>query len=209
MLQAKVRGRFLGLIAGVGSFLLFSAPAHPGARAVAVLPVKQVLEQEAAVSDSNEQFAYLLTADGDAPLPEGAGADGYDFFLQGNTVRELELSFSRVGIYRYHIRQLAPAVEKGWTHDQEEYTIDVYIKNGESDSLRYELVLRNREGNKPAAVVFTNALEKKKQLPQKKPTEVKTGDTSNLRGWLIGLGLTFSLTLLLLISRCRQKAKED
>lgn len=62
---------------------------------------------------ANIAVSYVLTAENDAPMPEGTENGKYSFTMVGNDLRKLEIDYNRVGNYSYILERTGIAGADG------------------------------------------------------------------------------------------------
>lgn len=112
-------------------------------------------------SQVNDLFQYELT-----PLEEGnpmPGSDGarYSFSIRGSGKKLLlPITFDKVGVYRYQLRQIIPEKKrKGYSYDEQVYTVEVYVTNAVS-SLTATTVVNSKDGEKAGEIFFENSYQR-------------------------------------------------
>lgn len=153
--------RLKRIIAGMAVILLMStqttavAAQYPTAKAE--IPVSQIFTNSSGGSVAGT-FTYRITATNkDNPMPEGIAVG--TFSIEETKEISLEIIFDRVGIYKYEIKQVATGGSTGYTYDDRTYSVTVYVKNGENDSLKTEIFLQNPSGGKVEKIEFTNSYQ--------------------------------------------------
>ena len=210
------------LISGL-FFLHVQAAGEQAEKFVPKLSIRQEFNAPENVNvpvDSTFQY-QLEGVTGTEPLPGGAqgsyvfslqGNDSRDFFFRAGDAADSSLiRYDARGVYEYRIRPLEKN-RSGYQVDMEEYDIQVFIKDGESGSEFYGIVVRDSTGKKPGEIVYRQSL-----LVESDPTvspdpegenptalssdqnrtgtgaagNVKTGDDTPVMTWIILLLLSF------------------
>lgn len=167
----KTGARLIGILALLLVFLLSHGSvifaqetgeadgAAVGEKAEVVLPVTQTFAVKNAPPGSVEtRSVYELAAlDEAAPMPEGSADGRYTFALRGDSRRELTLTYSHGGVYRYRLCQVTPPGDDGYQYDRRVYTVSVYIINGTNGQLTPQVIAENEQGEKCANLLFANA----------------------------------------------------
>lgn len=150
---------------------------------------KQITGRDFQAGDS---FTFQVTAEGDAPMPDGVNADG-ELTIQpaSGTSADLdfgEITFDQAGTYTYKITEESKSAE-GVVSDTTEYTVKITATDADDGTLTTKAEITGGEGD---AVVFTNVytpgaatLEGSANL---KVTKELTG-----RNWQDGDTFTFTL----------------
>lgn len=170
------------LMAGMCILFVQTVPVHAQTTADVKIPVQQILKN-AGKEVENSTFNYSLQAEEDAqPMPQGAEGQTYVFSMEGNQDQEIPLTFSKVGIYSYTLKQTTQDAGKDWRPDDMVYDIRVYVRNGENGALVPEVIIKNSAKDKPAKAAFTNEyLKKAPATPEPvAKKQVKTGDTARM-----------------------------
>lgn len=148
---------FLLLLACLFSMTGFSAKA--AGNTSIWLPVKQTFESsEKALSGDQQAFEYsLVPLETGNPMPEGSSENEYALTLTGNQETTIQIDYSNTGVYSYHFRQVIDEAKDGYTYDEEQYTITVYVKHNTRGELISEVsVAKQTNGMKVAALEFEN-----------------------------------------------------
>lgn len=186
------------LLALLFAFTIFSNNAvyAKEIQAYVLLPVSQEFIVKNAVSNTLDKTGkYELTAmKKDCPMPSGS-QDGKYIFTIEDTVGQttIPLTYVHGGVYRYQLQQTTREAEN-YTYDRTCYTINVYIKNGESGQLIPQIIVTNEQGEKCEEIMFQNSYTGK-VIPNNeiKKTEggnlqsndsPRTGDIANIGVWL-------------------------
>ena len=113
-------------------------------------PLKLSVTQEFVMAEglaANDNFSYCLRAlTSGHPMPSAATGDSYTFSLDGNETADLDtIVYSSPGAYSYELAQDIPSVvNKGFTHDDEVYTITVFVE----PTLSVFMLIENSAGEK-------------------------------------------------------------
>lgn len=125
-------------------------------------PVSATIQVNTALSgslpDKPESFVVEMTADqAGAPMPQGAEDGVYTMKLQGAASGKIQMSYDRVGVYSYTIRQL-PNADADCVLDSGVYHATVYVTSGTRYDDLYASAVLTREGaaDKQEQVVFSN-----------------------------------------------------
>lgn len=140
------------------------------------LPVSQTFKNSTG-ENVDDTFTYRIkAADQNNPMPNGI--KGNTFSIEGTKEMSLEITFDRVGIYEYEIKQDSANKRAGYTNDSTVYTVTVYVRNDEADGLKTDLLIQNQDGNKVERLEFTNSYKTKDTTEDSTHSgkETKTGD---------------------------------
>ena len=124
------------------------------------LNVENIFTKTGTDADIYEAFDYILTPNnaGD-PLPSGASTGRYEFGIIGSGTSELTITYNRVGEYVYQVKQSVAEKKKGYTYDEEVYTIKVYIRNNGDTEFSSEVIIQNSNNEKVEAAIFTGSYQ--------------------------------------------------
>lgn len=132
---------------------------------------------EGTLPDPAEVFTVQLKAENAAnPMPEGAESGLYEAQITGAGSAKLPgITFARVGVYDYTIRQLPGEVED-CAYDDSVYHLTVYVVNAENGGgLEATAVLyQNNEADKCSSATFTNVYVTVTPEPTATPTAEPT-----------------------------------
>lgn len=174
------------------------------------ITVEQVfkVQEDASI---RETFEYQLIALNNAPMPESAVADAYNFSISGNKKVALEFSFDKQGIYSYHLTQIVKDKIAGYQYDQRVIYIDMYVfPINQENGLEVTMTAQNEEGYKLEQVCFTNTyVTGKKEQPDKEaPSRLpKTNDLNHSFITMIGLAVVFLSFMLIFLNKRQQSTK--
>lgn len=130
-----------------------------GAASLPVATVKLSVEQVLNVSGTDAavdtKTDYILKAE-DASYPMPGGAAQYDFTIDGTAKSSIDLTFDHAGEYMYSISQNVASTPKGYSYDDETYTIKVYVRNTANGELAAEAVAERKDASKTPSLTFTN-----------------------------------------------------
>ena len=169
------------------------------------LPIRQIFTAE---SEADGTFYYELTAlEADAPTPSGSENGIYRVAMTGNTEETLYMTYDHASDYRYQVKQIVAESQKGYTYDDQTYTIVIRIKNTADGGLESELYISGN-GGKTEGVCFENRYQADEPTlspdpePSPNPNPPQTGDTSNPILWrtlfyVSLLGMAYLLLVLL------------
>ena len=136
------------------------------------LPVIQTVEvPDSTISEDEQSFEYTLTPlETGNPMPEGSSENKYIMTLTGDEEAQIQIDYSRTGVYSYHFTQKSEE-NSGFTCENKQYTITVYVKHGGDGELVSEAsVAKQSNGMKDSALKFTNVydpelFEEQKEVP--------------------------------------------
>ncbi len=178
------------LCAGLAA-MLFTATVYAAEGALTVdVPVEITVKEttsegEEVETTRQETFTVELEAVTEgAPLPGGAtGSYTEDVAAPGSLTFSLE--FEAAGVYEYTIRQTntEELAKNGWTMDETEYTMTVYVTHLEdSFELQTQVVLSiDGETDKPVEVSFENTYVQAKPAKWDPPVEkLVSGDVDKI-----------------------------
>lgn len=203
MKQRQKKGWLKYVLMGTCMLFFSSLSAHAQTAATVRIPVQQILLENGKQGDGTENFTYLLQAkEAETPMPQSATGDIYEFSMSGNKETEIGIEYARVGIYTYTLKQSLENKREDWKYDEEEYEIDVYVKNESDQALRTEIIIKNKNQDKPARAVFTNDYEKKEPIKQ-----VKTGDAGEWRIVILAMGISFLAGAVILGKNYSEKSR--
>lgn len=115
-----------------------------------------------------------------ATFPENTSQDRFVFHLNGNRKNiTIPLNYIHTGIYRYELEQTTKDKEN-YIFDRQSYKITVYVKNGETDQLRAQVIVENEDGKKCGKIEFHNRYMIKNISNSQQNLTVKTGDEANV-----------------------------
>lgn len=148
-------------------------------------PVSATIEVNIALSgdlpDKSETFLVEMTPDkAGNPMPKDTQKGVYTMTFQGAASQKIQMSFDRVGVYHYTVKQLSGGNGDCY-QDSGVYHIAVYVtSDGSSQTLNLSVVL-SREGveDKQEKIVFSNryAAAAKATLGATKTLDKKTPKT--------------------------------
>ena len=143
----------LALCAGLLSTAVFADTYEPIS---AVIPVEVVLSGTLPETPDTFQIQMTAVEDGN-PMPEGAVDGVYTMDLTGASAGELELTFSKLGIYNYTVKQL-PLGNDDCYQDMRTYTVAVYVTNNENyDGFNVSvLIFCEDQEDKLDGIIFEN-----------------------------------------------------
>lgn len=177
----------------------------------AMLPIRQIFTAE---SESDDTFRYELTAlKADSPMPFGSENGVYRFAISGNTEETLYMTYTHAGDYCYQIKQIVTKSQKGYTYDDQTYTVVVRLKNTADGGLESELYVSGN-GGKTDNVCFENRYQADKPTsspdpessPDSNPNPPQTGDPSNPVLWRTMFFVScFGMAVLLIVLLKRRK----
>lgn len=162
-----------------------SAQAYAAVGAYAPVPAQvpaQVIVKGDAPAQAQDFVVIISGADGETVLPDQPQAT-----IAGEGSAQFAMSFTKVGLHHYTVRQV-PGNAEGWTYDEQIYNVDVYCMwNGQDspDSLYTQVFVKNAAGEKCEACMFENAYQAPAQ-PQV-ASMAQTGDMVGVAAMLIGL----------------------
>ena len=162
-----------------------SAQAHAVVGAYAPVSAQvpaQVIVKGDAPAQAQDFTVQISGADGETVLPDQPQAT-----IAGEGSAQFAMSFTKVGLHHYTVRQV-PGNAEGWTYDEQVYNVDVYCMwNGQDspDSLYTQVLVKNAAGEKCEACMFENAYQAPAQ-PQV-ASMAQTGDMVGVAAMLIGL----------------------
>ena len=169
---------------------------------------------EGTLPTKEEDFIVNLKADNmDNPMPEGTIDGSYSITVAGEDTRTFpEMTFSKVGIYRYTIWQVE-GNNVDCTYDKSFYHLIVYVTNIEnSDGLEAtSLLYKDSETEKLEKVKFHNVYKIIKPIEnntEPNNDSVNTGDESSIIFWII-LSSIGVIGILFLILSSRKKGEEN
>lgn len=142
----------------------------------------QVIVKGDAPAQAQDFTVQISGADGETVLPDQPQAT-----IAGEGSAQFAMSFTKVGLHHYTVRQV-PGNAEGWTYDEQIYNVDVYCMwNGQDspDSLYTQVFAKNAAGEKCEACTFENAYQAPAQ-PQV-ASMAQTGDMVGVAAMLIGL----------------------
>ena len=142
----------------------------------------QVIVKGDAPAQAQDFVVIISGADGETVLPDQPQAT-----IAGEGSAQFAMSFTKVGLHHYTVRQV-PGNAEGWTYDEQVYNVDVYCMwNGQDgpDSLYTQVFVKNAAGEKCEACMFENAYQAPAQ-PQV-ASMAQTGDMVGVAAMLIGL----------------------
>ena len=142
----------------------------------------QVIVKGDAPAQAQDFVVIISGADGETVLPDQPQAT-----IAGEGSAQFAMSFTKVGLHHYTVRQV-PGNAEGWTYDEQIYNVDVYCMwNGQDspDSLYTQVFVKNAAGEKCEACMFENAYQAPAQ-PQV-ASMAQTGDMVGVAAMLIGL----------------------
>ncbi len=122
-----------------------------------------------------DSFTYRFSAlDPANPMPEGSGADGYEFTLEGNASAEIgPITYEAEGIFEYEITQVVNAPVTGYEYDTQVYTVSVYAYYYEG-TLDTQVIVENEANEKVSDITFANAYTVEPPVVTTPPIEVTT-----------------------------------
>ena len=129
---------------------------------------------------SPERYAVRLTAEDAAnPMPAGSRDGVYTLKILGAGSKNFpDISYDRVGVYRYTISQAA-GTGKQCAYDGRVYTLTVRVGNAPWGGLEASAVLcQEPDGKKTDRAFFENRYGEK-NTPGPKTSSPKTGDSAN------------------------------
>ena len=114
---------------------------HAAAAITVKIPVSQKYSESGDIpSDLNRKFNYELTSAKDGnPMPANA-----KFTLEGNASTNLEISYSKPGVYEYLLKQVITSQISRMNYDRTEYKVQVVIKNDGNGGLISSLYVSKR-----------------------------------------------------------------
>lgn len=156
--------------------LLCVAMAAPALAEGPAVQVGVSVSAEGTMPEPAEEITVRMWPDAPGnPMPEGEA----EVRIPGEGSALLpKISFDRVGVYRYTIRQL-PGVVAGGVYDGRAYHLTVYVTNAEDgDGLAVTSVLyADDEAGKQAVAAFVNTYPA--VVPEETPTPVPTPQPEN------------------------------
>lgn len=124
-------------------------------------PVSATIEVNIALSgdlpDTPETFLVEMTPDkAGNPMPKDTQKGVYTLTFQGAASQKIQMSFARVGVYHYTVKQLSGGNGDCY-QDFGVYHIAVYVTSDDSQTLNLSVVL-SREGveDKQGKIIFSN-----------------------------------------------------
>lgn len=173
----------------VMSITMLAVPAS-AASATPTVEIPVSIELTGTLPTPAEKFTIEMKAD-DASFPLPSGASGvYTTEITGAGSTKLQITYTRVGIYTYTIRQL-PGTNEDCYQDATEYTVTVYVTNAEGGGLDTTVAIYEKDKDdaiKQHEIVFKNRYAN--------PVNVRLSAVKLLDGrtpWTSGL-FEFSLT---------------
>lgn len=111
-------------------------------------------------SAAEDLTVVLKAEDGECPMPEGSVDGIYTMTITGGGTKSLaKISFPKVGIYHYSIRQ-QPGTDTRGTYDATVYEAVIHVVNkegGEAQGLETMIAMHiDGEATKPGQIEFTN-----------------------------------------------------
>lgn len=152
-----------------------------------------------------------------APMPEGAEGDLYEFDITGADIGKFTIEFDQVGDFKYLVEQVA-GKNKDCTYDKTTYVVTFQVRNTmKEDGVTIDgdagfkitaiaqpvkSVTENQDyelGDKCESIVFTNRY---------KSDSPATGDTSNPALYVTMVGLGLAVAVVLLVTRKPKEIEE-
>jgi hypothetical protein len=166
-----------------------------------------------APKDLDQKGTYVLTARGNAPMPQGAGVGSLTFQMTGDQEKVFHLytgSFSGnassivypcAGVYEYRVAFSSKAKSRRYALDTTRYLIRIYVKNMPDGSLQVERVACIDENHQKAdEAVYHHTYQGK--APRPNPSILpKTGDTAMMVLWAAAFCVSLLLLILSLLRR--------
>lgn len=202
--KEKRKRRTTGIVLAVLAMLFCGMEASAGTSVSLEIPVTQEWTVKGTAPEEAGTFQYkLLPLEEGNPMPKDKKE--YTFEIAGNRTVKLEpIEYHRTGIYTYQLMQVLPEEKaKGYTYDEEVYTIQVYVVN-KGEDLATEIVIQDASGSKSGEILFRNKYEK--IITSVHREDVKTGDNTSNIVYLELLVLSAGVFCFLLIhQKIRQK----
>lgn len=129
---------------------------HAAKTADITLNVEQVFIKNSS-RDVDEVFRYELTAlEIMNPMPPGTSGGIYSFTQAGTSTKDIVMTFTSPGIYRYRLSVDSSAGAAGYSYDPQLYTVVVYMKST-NGQLSAQLVIETGDGDKSGGLRFVNS----------------------------------------------------
>ncbi len=158
--------------------MMAAVPAFAADNPEVSIPVKVSLS--GTLPSPAEDYTIELKADNDAyPMPEED--DTYTMTIKGADTKNLPaISYDKVGVYKYTIRQIAGS-NKDCTYDDSVYSLTVYVTFAEKGgTLEATAVLyKGTEGDKLSAAEFKNVYKTVTPTATPTTTPAKSADTGD------------------------------
>ena len=121
------------------------------------IPVTQTVDNNGDGAVGNIEIFYFLTAeDSNAPLPEGAENNVFDFSLLNSDAYDLEMTYEAPGDYYYRLKGSGDDLSE-YNVNTDEYRILVSVRNS-ADGLTSQIIAYN-EKNEKTNIVFPYTLK--------------------------------------------------
>ncbi len=132
----------------------FAADGEPEAEALKVeVPVEVTIEGP---GDSDTVTIQLTAVTENAPLPEGGSEGVYEQQIKGAGSITLVMTYTKIGVYSYTIKQLPGNDPYAVSYDDAEYQLTVFVTMGEDGTMQTTTVLEDKDGEKTDKAKFHN-----------------------------------------------------
>lgn len=173
-----------------------------------------VVEQFFDVAGQNEKEVdltgeYILRGlSGNATFPQNTSQDRVVFQLNGNEKNiTIPLNYLHAGIYCYELKQTTKDKEN-YIFDRQTYKITVYVKNGETDQLRAQVIVENKDGKKSGKIEFHNRYLLKTTSNSQQNLAAKTGDEEKIYIWYLVASISIFTILTMFVMKEKRKNME-
>lgn len=142
----------------------------------AEIPVSQTFKvYNTDSSNINGKFEYVFASkEQGTPMPEGSGADGYSFFLEGDQSTVIPaITYVHAGVYKYTLQQVIATEKSGYSYDRRIFDIEVHVRN-QGDTLSVDIVAYDGDSAKVQSISFANSYTAATEPPATKPTAEPT-----------------------------------
>lgn len=140
-----------------------------------------------------------------ATFPENNNQDRFSFKLNGKRKNiTIPLEYMRAGIYYYELEQTTKDKEN-YIFDRQTYKITVYVKNGETDQLRAQVIVENQDGKKSGKIEFHNRYLLKSTSSSQQNLEVKTGDEQKVYIWYLVASVSVCIILVMIVMKKKRE----
>lgn len=154
---------------------------------------------------------YTLTAIDGAPMPGGVSGGSLKITLKGDQDKVFSLRtgsasadsnsivFTTAGVYKYTVKSTTTAKNKRYQLDQNNYTVQIYVKNTGNGGLIIERVsCVDSHDKKSGEIVYHHTYKGEAPTPSHQP---KTGDTISIIIWTAVCCAAFAMLIAVLLRR--------